>query len=70
MCLRSLETKYCQRDSEYLIIGAGGIVWSGKAIAISVPAEDDPNADDPFPWRGARLSKSWWMAVYYEIRKR
>lgn len=60
-------------DCEYLLIGPGGVVWSSPAVEIPVPPDDeddDGSKDDPVPWSGARFSESWWMAVYYESRKR
>lgn len=61
-------------DCEYILIGSGGIVWSGPAIEIPVPSDDndsdDPTAEDPFPWTGAGFTERWWALVYYDSRKR
>lgn len=50
-------------DCEYLLIGAGGIVWSSPAVEIPVPddQDDDGSKDDPIPWQDARFSESWWQ---------
>lgn len=60
-------------DCEYLLIGSGGTVWSDRAVEIPPPPrydDEDPSAEDPIPWKGARFTESWWMLVYYESRKR
>ena len=47
-------------DCEYLLIGAGGIVWSSPPVEIPVPPDDDEDGskDDPVPRIGARLSEA------------
>jgi len=59
-------------DCEYILIGSGGIVWSGPAIEIPIPGDDndsdDPTAEDPFPWAGAGFTERWWALVYYDSR--
>jgi hypothetical protein len=45
---------------EYLRIGAGGIMWTGPAVAIPVPSSgDDAISDDPIPWSEATFTEGW-----------
>ncbi|WP_299814475.1 hypothetical protein [Tardiphaga sp.] len=47
---------------EYIKLGAGGIMWTDRAIPvpIDVPDDDDGEESDPVPWGGATFTEVWW----------
>jgi hypothetical protein len=53
---------------EYQRLGAGGIMWTGEAVAVPIDlsADEEGTGPDPIPWSEATLTEGWEDSVYGE----
>jgi hypothetical protein len=53
-------------DCEFVLLPAGGIMWTGTAVTIPVPSPD-PDEAPPMRWADADMSGNWHDFFYSSV---